>query len=117
MSIYLVQTYAVEKEKRSKYRTLMKKIHGNLKKHSEDMPELVSYRTFEAGTEGPLIRFVEMFEFEDQDGRERFFRRFTEARWLRALAQHFGDVVDRARVENLTWTEFLRDEWFIREDD
>ena len=54
------------------------------------------------------------YEFQDQDGRERFFRRFTEARWLRSLAQHFGDVVDRARVENLTWTEFLRDEWFDR---
>ena len=115
MSIYLVQTYAVEKEKKSKYRTLMKKIHANLKKHSDDLPELVSYKTFEAGTEGPLVRFVEIFEFEDQDGRERFFRRFTEARWLRALAQHFEDVVERARVENLTWTEFLRDEWFIKE--
>jgi hypothetical protein len=114
MSMFLVQTYSVEKGKRSKYRTLMKRIHKNLSKHADEMPELLAYRTFEAGAEGPMIRFVEMFEFEDQDGRERFFRRFTEARWLRSLAQHFGDVVDRSSVNNAAWTEFLKDEWFVR---
>ena len=114
MSIFLVQTYAVEREKKSKYKAMMKKIHQNLRKHADDLPELLAYRTFESGVEGPLIRFVEVFEFEDQDGRERFFRRFTEARWLRALAQHFGDVVDRSRVQNVVWTEFLREEWFVR---
>lgn len=115
MSIYLVQVYSVEREKRGKYRALMKKIHANLGKHSEDLPELLSYKTFEAGVEGPMIRFVESFEFTDQDGRERFFRRFTEAKWLRSLARHFEDVVERSRVENMVWSEFLRDEWFQRE--
>ncbi len=115
MSVYLVQLYAVEKEKKSKYRTLMKKIHANLRTHSGDVPELVSYRTFEAGIEGPMVRFVEMFEFTDQTGRERFFRRFSEAKWLRSLAQHFGDVVDRSKVQNSTWTEFLKEDWFVRQ--
>lgn len=114
MSVYLIQLYAVEKERRSKYRTLMKKIHANLRKHADDLPELVSYKTFEAGSEGPMIRFVEMFEFADQDGRERFFRRFSEARWLRTLSEHFHDVVDRSKLQNLTWTGFLKDEWFVR---
>lgn len=114
MSIYLVQTYAVEKGKRSKYGALMKRIHTNMRKHSEEIPELVSYKTFEAGEEGPLVRFVEMFEFADQDGRERFFRRFTESRWLRSLGRHFNDVVERARVENQVWTDFLEDQWFSR---
>ena len=114
MSIFLVQTYLVEREKKSKYRLMMKKIHQNLRKHADDLPELLAYRTYEAGVEGPLIRFVEMFEFEDQDGRERFFRRFTEARWLRALSRHFGDVVDRSRVQNVAWMEFLKEEWFVR---
>jgi hypothetical protein len=114
MSVYLVQMYMVERDKKSKYRTLMKKIHVNLRKHADDLPELISYRTYEAGVEGPMVRFVEVFEFTDQDGRERFFRRFAEARWLRALGEHFGDVVERARVQNLAWTEFLRDDWFVR---
>lgn len=114
MSIYLVQLYMVEKEKKSKYRALMKKIHANLRKHADDLPELLSYKTFEAGTEGPMIRFAEMFEFTDQEGRERFFRRFSQSRWLRSLADHFNDVVDRSRLQNFAWTEFLRDEWFLR---
>jgi len=112
VTIYFVELYVVKKDKKNKYKALMKKIHKSLREHAGDLPELLSYRTFEAGTEGPLTRFVEMFEFADQDGRERFFRRFSETKWLRTLEQHFHELVPRCR--KIAWAEFLRDEWLVR---
>ncbi len=114
MSVYLLELYPLQNEKRSKYRALMKKIHASLRAHAEEIPELLSYRTFEAGSEGPVGRFAELFEFTDQDGRERFFRRFSEARWLQGLARDFYEVVDRSKMEIVTLSEFLRDDWLIR---
>jgi len=114
MSVYLLELYPLENDKRSKYRVLMKKIHAGLRAHAEEMPELLSYRTFEAGSEGPMARFAEIFEFTDQDGRERFFRRFSEAKWLQGLAKDFYEVVDRSKMQNVTMSEFLKDDWLIR---
>ncbi len=114
MSIFFVEVYVSEKENRGKYRALMKKIQKSLHEHSADIPELLSYRTFEAGTEGPLIRYVEMFEFPDQESRERFFGRFSGAKWLRGLSQEFFELVSDSKMQKLTWTEFLKDGWFSR---
>jgi hypothetical protein len=114
MSVYLLELYPLENEKRSKYRALMKKIHASLRAHAEEIPEVLSYRTFEAGSEGPMAKFAEIFEFTDQDGRERFFRRFSEAKWLQGLAKDFYEVVDRSKMQNVTLSEFLRDDWLSR---
>jgi len=111
-TIFFVELYEVNKDRKSKYRTLMKKIHRSLRQHARDLPELLSYRTFEAGKSGVRTRFVEMFEFADQDGSKRFFARFSKTEWLRALQQEFHKLVPRC--PGFTWTEFLKDEWLVR---
>jgi len=114
LAIYSVEWYAVRKHRKRKYKALMKKIHKSLHQHKTDVPELLSYKTFEAGREGPLTNFVEMFEFANQKGMNRFFGRFSKTQWLRALQQDFFELVPRRTMQTLTWAEFLRDEWLTR---
>lgn len=92
----------------------MKKIHKSLHQHNRDVPELLSYKTFEAGRKGSLTRFVEMFKFANQKGMNRFFGGFSKTQWLRALQQSFFELVPRRKIQTLTWTPFLKDEWLTR---
>lgn len=112
MTIYFVESYTVKKDRNRKYKALMKKIHESLRQHKRDVPELLSYRTFKAGKEGSLTRFVEMFEFANQKAMKKFFGRFPKTRWLGALQQDFHKLVPRC--PGLTWTELLKDEWLVR---
>jgi hypothetical protein len=114
MAIFFVELYEVNKDKKSKYGVLMKRIYRGLRQHAKDLPELLSYKTFEAGKEGTKMRFVEMFEFADQNGSKRFFGRFSKTEWLRALQQEFYELVPRSRMQVYAWTEFLKDEWLVR---
>jgi hypothetical protein len=114
LTIYLVEAYPLKKDRKRKYKAVMKRIHRSLRHHKRDVPELLSYRTFEAGREGSLTRFVEVFEFANQKSMNGFFGRFSETRWLRALQQDFFEVVPRRTMQAFTWTEFLMDEWFTR---
>jgi hypothetical protein len=112
LTIYFVELYVVKKDRKRKYKALMKKIHKSLHQHRRDVPELLSYKTFEAGRRGSLANFVEMFEFANQNGMNRFFGRFSKASWLRTLQQEFHKLVPKC--SGLTWTEFLKDEWLTR---
>jgi hypothetical protein len=110
--IYFVESYAVKKDRKRKYKALMKRIHKSLRQRRRDVPELLSYKTFEAGKEGSLTSFVEMFEFADQKSMNKFFGRFSKTKWFRALQQEFHKLVPRC--PGLAWTEFLKDEWLVR---
>ena len=112
VTIYFVESYTIKKDRKRKYKALMKKIHKSLRQHKRDVPELLSYKTFEAGKEGSLTRFIEMFEFANQKSMKKFFGRFSKTRWLRALQQDFHKLVPRC--PGLSWTEFLKDEWLVR---
>jgi hypothetical protein len=114
LTIYLVEMYPLRKDRKQKYKALMKKIHRSLHQHKRDVPELLSYKTFEAGREGSLTSFVEVFEFANQRSMDKFFGRFSNTQWLLALQQDFFEVVPRRTMQTFTWTEFLRDEWFTR---
>ena len=111
LTIYLVELYTVEKDRKRKYSALMKKIHKSLRQHKKDVPELISYRTYEAGTEGSLTSYVEMFEFANQKSMNRFFGKFSKMQWLRDLQQDFFELVPKRTMQVLTWIEFLKDEW------
>ena len=110
MTVYLVESYPVKKDRIGRYRAVMRRIHRNLRQHRRDVPELLSYKTFEAGRERSLTRFVEMFEFKNQHGMDRFFRRFPKTQWLKTLQQDFFKVVPRSTMQVSTWREFLSDE-------
>ena len=114
VTIYFVEWYPLKKDRKQKYGVLMKKIHNSLHKRKRDLPELLSYKTFEGGREGSLTSFVEMFEFANQKGMNKFFGRFSKTEWLRALQQDFFELVPRRSVRTLTWTPFLKDEWLTR---
>jgi hypothetical protein len=100
----------------AKYRTVMRRIHRNLRQHRRDVPELLSYNTFNAGRERSLTRFVELFEFTNQRGMNRFSRRFSKTQWLKTLQQDFFEVVPggRCRMQVSTWKDFLKGEWLSR---
>lgn len=114
MTIYFVEWYPVKKDSKRKYKTLMKKIHESLRKHKRDVPELLSYKTFEARGEGSLTSFVEMFEFANQESMDKFFGRFSKTPWLHALQLAFFELVPRRTMQTLVWTEFLKDQWLVR---
>ena len=109
MVVYFVEWYQVKKDRKQKYKALMKKIHRSLRKHKRDLPELLSYKTYEAGRAGSYTNFVEMFEFANQKSMNRFFGRFSKASWLRTLQHEFHKLVPKC--SGLTWKEFLKDEW------
>ena len=113
MTIYLVELYTIKKDRKRKYGTLMKKIHKSLPQHKKDVPELLSYKTYEAGREGSLTSYVEMFEFANQKSMDKFFKRFSKTKWLRVLQQEFFELVPRRKMQAFTWTEFLRNQWFV----
>jgi hypothetical protein len=92
----------------------MRRIHKSLRQHRRDVPELLAYKTFEAGRDGSLRRFVELFEFKNQQDMNRFFGRFSKTQWLKTLQQDFFEVVPRRSMQVSTWNEFLGDEWFTR---
>jgi hypothetical protein len=115
VTIYFVEWYPLKKDRKQKYSALMKKIHKSLRRHKRHVPELLSYKTFEGGGEGSLTSFVEMFEFANQKGMNRFFGRFSKTEWLRTLQKAFFELVPRRSIRTLTWTPFLKEEWFIRE--
>jgi len=114
LTVYFVEWYVVRKDRRRKYKALMKKIHKSLHQRRRDMSELLSYKTFEAGREDSLTTFVEMFEFANQESMNKFFGKFSNTRWLRALQQAFFELVPRRSIRTLAWTPFLRDEWLTR---
>jgi hypothetical protein len=112
LTVYFVELYVVKKDRKRKYKALMKKIHKSLYQHKRDVPELLSYKTFEARSRDSLANFVEMFEFANQRSMNRFFGRFSKASWVRALQQEFHKLVPKC--SGLTWTELLKDEWLVR---
>jgi hypothetical protein len=114
LTIYFVEWYPVKRDTRRKYKALMKKIHMSLRQHKRQVPELLSYKTFDAGREGSPTTFVEMFEFANQKSMNKFFGRFSKTQWLRTLQQHFFELVPRRTIRKLTWTELLKDEWLVR---
>lgn len=114
LTIHFGELYAVKKDRKRKYKSLMKKIHKSLHQHKRGVPELLSYKTFESGREGSLTTFVEMFDFANQKSMNRFFGRFSKTQWLRALQQDFFELVPRRKMRRATWTEFLADEWLTR---
>jgi hypothetical protein len=114
LTIYLVESYPIKKNRMRKYRAVMRRIHKSLRQYRRDVPELLSYKTFEAGREVSLTRFVELFEFKNQQGMNRFFRRFSKTRWLKTLQQDFFKVVPRRTMLVSIWSEFLSNEWFTR---
>jgi len=114
VTIYFVEWYLVKNDRKRKYKALMKKIHKSLRKHKRDAPELLSYKTYEAGREGALTNFVEMFEFANQKSMNKFFGRFSKTQWLRDLQRAFFELVPKRTMQTVTWTEFLEDEWLTR---
>jgi hypothetical protein len=112
LTIYFVESYLIKKNRMLKYRAVMRRIHRNLRQHRRDVPELLSYKTFNAGRERSLTRFVELFEFKNQQGMNRFFGRFPKTQWLKTLQQDFHEVVPRC--PGSTWKEFLSEEWLTR---
>jgi hypothetical protein len=112
MTIYLVEVYPVKRNRMRKYRAVMRRIHRNLRQHRRDVPELLSYKTLKAGRERSLTRFVELFEFRNQQGMNRFFGRFPKTQWLKTLQQDFFEVVPRRTMQVSMWGEFFSDEWF-----
>lgn len=114
MTIYLVEWYPVKKDRKRKYSALMKRIHKSLHQHRRDVPELLSYKTFEAGREGSVTTFVEMFEFGSQKSMNKLFGRFPKTEWLRALQKRFFELVPRRTIQEFRWSEFLKDEWLTR---
>jgi hypothetical protein len=114
LTIYLVESYPIKRSRTRKYRAIMRRIHRGLRQHQRDVPELLSYRTFETGKEGSERRFVEFFEFKNQQGMNRFFERFSKTKWLKTLQEDFFKVVPRRTMQASTWREFLSDEWLTR---
>jgi len=114
VTIYFVEWYSIKKDRKRKYKALMNKIHKSLRQHKRDVPELLSYKTFEAGTKGFLTSFIEMFAFANQKSMNKFFVRFSKTQWLRDLQQDFFELVPRRTMQTLTWTEFLKHEWLTR---
>jgi hypothetical protein len=114
LTVYLVESYPVKKDRIGRYRAVMRRIHKGLREYRRDVPELLSYKTFEAGRQGSVRRFVELFEFTDQQGMNRFFGRFPKTQWLKTLGQDFFKVVPRRAIQMSMWNEFLSDEWFTR---
>jgi hypothetical protein len=61
LAIYLVESYPVKKDRIGNYRVLMRRIYKSLRQYRRYVPELLAYKTFEAGRERSLTRFVELF--------------------------------------------------------
>jgi hypothetical protein len=61
-----------------------------------------------------LRRFVELFEFTNQQGMSRFFGRFPKTKWLKNLQRDFFKVVPRRTMKVTTWKDFLKGEWLSR---
>ena len=114
MSVHLFEMYQVEKDKKRSYDILMSKIHSSLREHADEIPELLSYRTFEARAEGSPMMLVELFEFVDEKGSSTFSGRFSETEWLRSLQKQFFEIVDRRKMMVYAWKGFLPKEWFTR---
>jgi len=112
MSVYLVETYLVQKSRVKEYTAVIRKIHKSLRRHSAEIPELISYKTFTVRTRGGRFKFTELFEFTDSVGKEKFVSRFSETGWLRTLGRSFHRIV--RRPASSTWEEFLKDMWFVR---
>jgi len=114
VSVYTFEVYQVEKDRKRRYELLIGRIHRSLREHSEEIPELLSYRTFEARPDGSPSLSVELFEFADEKGSEEFFGRFQNTAWLKSLQRQFFEIVDRGRMTIHTWTGFLENDWFVR---
>lgn len=112
MPVYLVETYLVGKNRAKKYTALMRRIHRSLRKHSDEIPELVSYKTSTAGMKGSKSRFVEVSEFTDLVGERKFIGRFAETKWLGTLGRVFHQIV--RKPTSAIWGEFLKGAWFVR---
>ena len=114
MSVFMFEVYEVEKGSKRRYELLMGKIHRSLREHADEIPELLSYRTFEAHPNGSPSLSVELFEFADEKGSERFSMRFRNTAWLKSLQKQFFEIVDRRKMTIHTWTGFLETDWFVR---
>jgi hypothetical protein len=79
LTIHFVEWYAVKKDRKRKYKALMNKIHRSLRQHKREVPELLSYKTFDAGREGSLTSFVEVFEFANR-GHEQILQKILKDR-------------------------------------
>ena len=114
VSVFVFEMYEVEKNKKRSYGVLMGKIHRSLREHADEVPELLSYRTYEAQANGSATMSVELFEFPNEEGSNRFFGRFSETEWLQTLQKQFFEIVDRQKMTVQKWTGFLSDKWFTR---
>lgn len=114
MSVYTYEIYEVEKDRKRDYQILMTKIHTSLREHADEIPELLSYRTFEARAEGSRTLSVELFEFADERSSEEFFGRFRNTEWLKTLQKQCLEIVDPSKMTVHTWTGFLEKDWFVR---
>jgi len=115
LTICLVELYTIKKDRKRKYSALMKKIHRNLRRHKRSLPELLSYKTYEAGRKGSLTSYVEMFEFANHKSMDKFLARFSKTKWLRALQQDFFELIPKRKMKVSTWADFLANEWLTRE--
>lgn len=114
VSVYTFEIYEVEKDRKRSYQLLMGKILKSLREHADEIPELLSYRTFESRANGSPTLSVELFEFADEESSEEFFGRFRNTPWLSSLQKEFFEIVDRSKMTVHTWTGFLEDDWFVR---
>ena len=112
MTCWVVETYPVGESAVPTYQALMEDIHRTLRAERDQVPELLSYRTFTADPTGAVRKFVEVFEFADEEDRQRFFARLAQPGRLRALADRCHEIVPEVALE--TWSGFLPEEWLVR---
>jgi hypothetical protein len=108
MTVFLVETYVIKPEKQAEfaaYKKKWKKFFAYKEGHLEAFKEVESYKMFSQMLGGNWGGYVEIWEFENLAGLEKFFNKIMKSEYMTKLAPEFASLeVPATRSMNIWYS-------------
>ncbi len=107
MSVFLVQKYVIQADRRGRFKPLLKEFLAYKEAHAELFKGLRTWKLFKQNLGDPSDLYIEMWEYEDITGMDAINKRIFADVGMKKISDEFHDIIEPATFSQSIWNAIV----------